>query len=74
VTHDHPEGVKGAESVAAAIFVARSGTSRSDVREVFEARFGYDCSTPLETLRARLPADMLEVTERFVQRYGVPVG
>lgn len=52
-THDHPEGLKGAESVAAAIFVARSGGSRDDVRELFESRFGYDCSTPLETLRAR---------------------
>jgi ADP-ribosylglycohydrolase len=53
VSHDHPEGLKGAESVAAAIFVARTGGSRADVREVFEARFGYDCSTPLETLRGR---------------------
>lgn len=53
VTHDHPEGLKGAESVAAAIFVARNGGSHDDLRELFESRFGYDCSTPLDVLRAR---------------------
>ena len=53
VSHDHPEGVKGAQAVAAAILVARKGGSRADLRELFEARFGYDCSRSLAELRAR---------------------
>ncbi|HEY6193775.1 MAG TPA: ADP-ribosylglycohydrolase family protein [Candidatus Eisenbacteria bacterium] len=53
VSHDHPEGVKGAQAVAAAIFVARQGGSAAELRELFESRFGYDCSRSLEELRAR---------------------
>lgn len=52
-THDHPEGVKGAQAVAAAIFVARTGGSRADVRAVFESRFDYNCSRTLEQIRVR---------------------
>lgn len=57
-THDHPEGVKGAQSVAAAIFVVRTGGSLSDLRTVFEQRFGYDCSTTYAELRARHTFDV----------------
>lgn len=53
VSHDHPEGVKGAQAVAAAIFVARKGGTPAELRELFESRFDYDCSRSLETLRAR---------------------
>ncbi len=140
VSHDHPEGIKGAQAVAAAIFVARQGGSPAELRQLFQARFGYNCSRSLGELRARhrfdetcpgtvpvaatiaiestsvedairkavslggdadtlgciagsiaealhggvprglagsvlarLPADLREVTERFVRRYGVPV-
>lgn len=42
VTHDHPEGIRGAQASAAAIFLARTGCSRADIRAYVERAFGYD--------------------------------
>ena len=50
ITHNHPEGVKGAQAVAAAIYMARKGVSKEDMRYYVEKRFGYDLSTPWEEL------------------------
>lgn len=44
VTHNHPEGVKGAQATAAAIFYALRGNSKEVIRERIEADFGYDLS------------------------------
>ena len=41
-THDHPEGVKGAQSVALAVWMARTGASREPIRSRIESEFGYD--------------------------------
>ena len=51
VTHDHPEGIRGAKAVAGAIFVARTGGGREGVRRLVQGRFGYDASLPLEQMR-----------------------
>ncbi|MEM8805396.1 MAG: ADP-ribosylglycohydrolase family protein [Cyanobacteria bacterium P01_G01_bin.38] len=51
VTHDHPEGVRGAQATAAAIFWARQGCSRVDIKAFVEARFGYDLSRSLDQIR-----------------------
>ena len=51
VTHNHPEGVRGAGATAAAVFLARTGQSKAAIRRAIEGRFGYDLSTPLEALR-----------------------
>lgn len=53
VTHDHPEGIKGAQAVAAAVLLARSGQPKGAIRDLLEARFGYDCSARLDDLRRR---------------------
>ena len=42
ITHNHPEGIKGAQATAAAIFLARTGHSKEDIRDYIEQRFGYD--------------------------------
>ena len=42
VTHNHPEGIKGAEATAAAVFLARTGKSKAEIRAFVEERFGYD--------------------------------
>lgn len=42
ITHDHPEGVKGAQATAAAIFLARTGHSKEDIRDYIEKTYGYD--------------------------------
>jgi ADP-ribosylglycohydrolase len=47
VTHNHPEGIRGAEATAAAVFLARRGASKEEIRRQIEQRFGYDLSTPL---------------------------
>lgn len=51
VTHDHPEGIKGAESTAAAMFLVRTGHSKTEIKEYVEREFGYDLSRTLDEIR-----------------------
>ncbi len=51
VTHNHPEGIKGAESTASAIFMARTGASKAQIRKYIEYEFGYDLSRTLDEIR-----------------------
>ena len=51
VTHNHPEGIKGAESTAAAIFLARNGASKDEIQDYIEDEFGYDLSRTLDEIR-----------------------
>jgi len=51
VTHNHPEGIKGAQAVAAAIFLARTGTSKQEIKQYVEEWFGYDLGEPLDEIR-----------------------
>ena len=51
VTHNHPEGIKGAEATAAAIWLARTGRSKQEIRDQIQARFQYDLLPSVEDLR-----------------------
>ena len=51
VTHNHSEGIRGAQATAAAIFLARHGHDRAQIREAIESRFGYDLSRCLDDIR-----------------------
>jgi ADP-ribosylglycohydrolase len=51
VTHNHPEGIKGAQATAAAVFMARSGRSKSGIRASLEQMFGYDLRHRLDDIR-----------------------
>ena len=51
VTHNHPEGIKGAESVAAAIFMARMGSSKEEIKAYICCEFGYDLSRTCDEIR-----------------------
>ncbi len=51
VTHNHPEGVKGAEAVAAAIFLARTGSSKEEIRTFVTREFRYDLSRTCDQIR-----------------------
>ena len=51
VTHDHPEGIKGAQATAAAIYLARTGADQDTVKAYVGQRFGYDLDTPLDVIR-----------------------
>ena len=51
VTHNHPEGIKGAQATALAIFLARSGGSKDDIKNEIIGRFGYDLNRTLDDIR-----------------------
>jgi ADP-ribosylglycohydrolase len=51
VTHNHTEGIKGAESVASAIFLARTGSSKDEIKAYIEAEFHYDLSRTCDEIR-----------------------
>jgi len=51
VTHDHPEGIKGAEATAAAIFLARTGCGKEAIRDYVARGFGYDLSRTCDEIR-----------------------
>lgn len=51
VTHDHPEGIRGAQATAAAVFMARSGEAKAAIRDYLESRFGYDLRRRLDDIR-----------------------
>jgi ADP-ribosylglycohydrolase len=51
VTHDHPEGIKGAEATAGAIWMARHGASKADIKAWIVARTGYDLSRTCDEIR-----------------------
>jgi ADP-ribosylglycohydrolase len=53
VTHNHPEGIKGAQAVAAAIWAARMGQTKDQIAALLSERFGYDCTVDLITLQRR---------------------
>ncbi len=53
VTHNHPEGIKGAECTAAVMFLARTGKTKEEIRAYVEKEFHYDMSRSLEELRRR---------------------
>jgi ADP-ribosylglycohydrolase len=51
VTHNHPEGIKGAQAIAVAVFLARTGHGKEEIREFLQDRFGYDLSESIDSLR-----------------------
>ena len=51
VTHDHPEGIKGAQATAAAIFLARTGHDKAEIKAYVEREFGYDLSRTCDEIR-----------------------
>ena len=53
VTHNHPEGIKGAQAVAAAVMVARKGWGKDRIAALLSDQFGYDCSVALSMLKQR---------------------
>jgi len=50
-THDHPEGIKGAQAVALAVFLARKGRGKAAIRDALSDRFGYSLDRTLELVR-----------------------
>ena len=51
VTHNHPEGIKGAEATASAIFLARTGSTKAEIKHYIEEQFHYDLSRTCDEIR-----------------------
>jgi ADP-ribosylglycohydrolase len=51
VTHNHPQGIKGAQAVAAAIFMGRRGQSKAEIRKLISEKFEYDLNPAIEDIR-----------------------
>ena len=64
VTHDHPEGIKGAQAAAAAMFLARTTHDKALIKHEITRRFGYDLSRTLDEIRPSYEFD--ETCQRTV--------
>lgn len=53
ITHNHPEGLRGAEATAAAIFLARQGADKAEIRDFIERRFYYDLHHDCDEIRPK---------------------
>lgn len=51
VTHNHPEGIKGAQATALAVYMARTGKSKKEIKEAIEEKFRYDLSRSIDKIR-----------------------
>ena len=51
VTHNHPEGIKGAEATACAIFFARTGYTKEEIKDYIQTLFDYDLSRTCDEIR-----------------------
>lgn len=51
ITHNHPEGIKGAQATTTAIFLARTGKSKKEIKYAVETIFDYDLSRTLDEIR-----------------------
>ena len=51
ITHSHPEGIKGAQSTAAAIYLARNGMSKEEIKAYISAKYGYNLDRTCDEIR-----------------------
>jgi len=57
VTHNHPEGIKGAQAVASAVFLARTGEGTLEIKKYIEDTFGYNLDEPIDKIREHYKFD-----------------
>lgn len=58
VTHNHPEGIKGAQAVAACIYLARTGKSKQEIKDYVISKFGYDLDRTCAEIRPNYQFDV----------------
>lgn len=51
ITHNHPEGIIGGQATAAAIFLARQGNSKKEIKSYIQTTFGYDLERTIDSIR-----------------------
>ncbi|GHU13584.1 hypothetical protein FACS1894161_3700 [Spirochaetia bacterium] len=58
VTHNHPEGIKGAQATAAAVFMARTGKSKDEIKKYIVNNFGYNLAKSIDDIRPHYRFDV----------------
>ena len=58
VTHNHPEGIKGAEAIASAVYMARTGIYKPEIKKYIEKEFGYDLDRTCDEIRPEYTFDV----------------
>ena len=58
VSHNHPEGIKGAQAVALAVYLARTGSTKTEIKNEITDRFAYDLEGTLEDIRPTYTFDV----------------
>ncbi len=58
VTHDHPQGIKGGQATAAAVYLARTGSSKDEIIEYITSTFKYDLSKHIDEIRPAYEYDV----------------
>ena len=58
ISHNHPEGIKGAQATALAVFLARTTKDRANVKREVEDRFGYNLARTLDSIRPEYSFDV----------------
>jgi len=58
ITHNHQEGIKGAQAVASAIFLAKNGNSKREIQKYIEKNFGYNLDRKIDNIRKNYQFDV----------------
>ena len=58
VSHNHPEGVKGAQAIAASVFLCKEGKSKQEIKEYVEKTFGYNLNRTIAEIRPKYEFDV----------------
>lgn len=58
VSHNHPEGIKGAQATALAVFLARTGAAKERIQSEITRKFGYDLSRTIDEIRPQYRFDI----------------
>jgi ADP-ribosylglycohydrolase len=58
VTHNHPEGIKGAQAIASAIYLARTGKTKEKIKDFISSVFGYNLNRTLDDIRPTYKFDV----------------
>jgi len=72
-THNHPEGIKGAQATAASIFLGRAGASKDEIKAYIEVNFAYNLNEPLDQIRKyykfdeTCPGSVLQAIRAFLE-------
>jgi ADP-ribosylglycohydrolase len=58
VSHNHPEGVKGAQAIAASVFLCKQGKTKAEIKSYVERTFGYDLNRTIDEIRSSYSFDV----------------